>query len=1206
MLKNPSARLTLAALLITAAPRVFGQAVDPNQDRAAESEDPILLSPFVVDASEDKGYRASSTLAGTRIKTDLKDVGSAISVVTSQFLQDTGARNNQDLLKYTVGTEVGGVGGNFASTGYGGGTDDTGSLLRPNSQTRVRGLVAADNTRDFFLTEIPWDGYNVDRVDIQRGPNSILFGLGSPAGIINASTNQASFKNSNKVELVYSKYDTKRETVDFNRVLLKDELAIRINALNENRHWRQEPTFQDDRRYYGALRYVPKFLAKNGARTEIRVNAEYGTVKANRPHILPPTDRITPWFNSTQLNKLKVDTEGAWNTLTTLPDDYPNRDYYLQNYIGQAQSSSGAGVFNPWLGGFGNALGGPFVIFNGPAGSKQAPVAMTPERKTNFAVSGKPDSVGVIDGGIEALGFARPLGVSGYGSWAFATRQPGYKTGDYKDFSITDPSIFDFYNQSLDGPNKHEWQKWDSVSFSLSQTLFDNRLGADLSFDHQGYNDGQLIWANQGINVDLNKNVGYINDMGTMVDGTPAYQANPNVGRAYIQSDPNWGNNEEWIDRNSSRLTVFGEVRGADFLQKGTVASIIGRHVFTGLLAEDERKVDHRDYIRYIYDQGYANQIGVTKITDNARQPNPVVYLTGDLTNVASASGLRIQAPKVTMQPQDGKILYFDSHYKFGTAPSPGAHWNGNWKVASDSADYSYQAENPANYQGWSMYNARVLSVDNGNADQLVKSGFKQKDKVTSKAFVWQGFLFDGTVVPVFGYRKDTAKSYTRQATRDPITDAVNIGDPNYGTPKDPSNTVEGINRSYSLVVHTPARIRENLPGHTGLSLYYNKSSNFKADSSRVDVLGDPLAAPSGETKDYGIVITTLDDRLTLKINKFVTIVTNASVPVDDLYKLGAVEAWGTQFAGYYRDNYGADWQWNWDNGQGNGVDNFGTDEAGRAAREASKQAAVKAWYAGYPGDKFYKVWGINNDSPTAYRNGLNSNAPVGLTATGDTRSEGYEFELTAQPTKNWRVSANAAKVTATRFNVGGALAKWVEQRNPVYTGAAGDIRLWWAGSNYRVRDVWTEFYSKYTLLKAQESTSAPEIRPWRFNVISTYEFSDGTLKGAYVGGGYRWEDRSVIGYQLKQVPGVLPADLTEYDVNRPVFGPNDSQFDFWFGYSRRLSAHSKINWRIQLNLSNAFGKTELVPIAIQPNGTMAHYRIREGMGWSLSNTFEF
>ena len=295
-----------------------------------------------------------------------------------------------------------------------------------------------------------------------------------------------------------------------------------------------------------------------------------------------------------------------------------------------------------------------------------------------------------------------------------------------------------------------------------------------------------------------------------------------------------------------------------------------------------------------------------------------------------------------------------------------------------------------------------------------------------------------------------------------------------------------------------------------------------------------------------------------------------------------------------------------WNNGQGNGNDNFGTDAAGNAAREASKQAALTAWYGNYAGDKFYKAWGIQNNSPTAYRNGLGASAPVGLSATGDTQSEGYEFELTARPVKNWRITANAAKVTATRFNIGGALAQWVELRDPVYTGPAGDIRLWWAGSNYRVRDIWAEFYSKYQLLKAQENTSAPELRPWRFNLVNTYSFDHGPLKGGYVGGSYRWEDKAVIGYKLKEIAGVLPQDLVEYDVTKPITGSGSSQFDIWLGYSRKLSVGKDVNWRIQLNVNNVLKKNRLIPIAIQPNGMIAHYRIQDGMGWSLSNTFEF
>src|ERR1019366_2665924 len=154
----------------------------------APEEETLVLSPFVVDSTREKGsYMANSTLAGTRVRTDLDNVASALSVVTAQFLQDTGANNNQDLLIYTVNTEVAGLNGNFS--GQAGNVEYTENTLTPSATTRIRGLSAADNTRDYFITDIPWDSFNVGRIDIQRGPNSILFGIGSPGGIINNDVN---------------------------------------------------------------------------------------------------------------------------------------------------------------------------------------------------------------------------------------------------------------------------------------------------------------------------------------------------------------------------------------------------------------------------------------------------------------------------------------------------------------------------------------------------------------------------------------------------------------------------------------------------------------------------------------------------------------------------------------------------------------------------------------------------------------------------------------------------------------------------------------------------------------------------------------------------------------------------------------------------------------------------------------------------------
>lgn len=86
---SASCRLLLALLLALPA-GVPSRAQDSAPDQG-ESEETVGLSPFCVSAAEDRGYAATNTLAGTRINTNLKDVGSSISVVTPQFLRDFGS-----------------------------------------------------------------------------------------------------------------------------------------------------------------------------------------------------------------------------------------------------------------------------------------------------------------------------------------------------------------------------------------------------------------------------------------------------------------------------------------------------------------------------------------------------------------------------------------------------------------------------------------------------------------------------------------------------------------------------------------------------------------------------------------------------------------------------------------------------------------------------------------------------------------------------------------------------------------------------------------------------------------------------------------------------------------------------------------------------------------------------------------------------------
>src|SRR5690606_33219860 len=99
--------------------------------------------------------------------------------------------DSETLLLYGLNTEVGGFRGNFVNPSSEG--VETTNLREPQSNTRVRGLTRADNTLNYYRTDVPWDSYIIRRIDIQRGANSVLFGLGSPAGIINATPIEAEF-----------------------------------------------------------------------------------------------------------------------------------------------------------------------------------------------------------------------------------------------------------------------------------------------------------------------------------------------------------------------------------------------------------------------------------------------------------------------------------------------------------------------------------------------------------------------------------------------------------------------------------------------------------------------------------------------------------------------------------------------------------------------------------------------------------------------------------------------------------------------------------------------------------------------------------------------------------------------------------------------------------------------------------------------------
>lgn len=1220
-------------------------AAQPTPQPLEKEEDVLVLSPFEVSAEADSGYTSATTLAGNRLNTELRDIGNAVTVINSQFLKDIGATSNETLLQYTVGTEVGNMQGNFAGTGDSAFLDESRRFVQPNQNTRVRGLAEADNTRDYFLSDIPWDGFNVDRVDLQRGPNSILFGMGSPAGIINVGLKQASYRNANEVAFQVDQWGSTRLTADFNRVLLKDELAVRVMAMHEKEQFQQEPAFEDDDRIMGAVRWEPKFLRKGSARTIFKASFEDGNIESNRPRTLPPLDLITPWFyTGTFQGRFPSDdpathivgqstpyVKGAPRTFNNLNKQTFNPHIVMDDNSGlpdhgQARPKINGGpnsgrlssYYQPWLGNYGQQFGGPNGFFATDGGT---PSYWIWEIRETRAIN----STGGDDNDVGEFAFHRPIGIATASTFAKSAQLPFAEV--YKNYNLSDATVFDFYNNLLDGPNKKEWQDFDSMSASLAQTFMNDKFGFELVYNKQNYRNGQIAL------LDGERQAIYIDMMSVYSDGTAAGKdgvqfqdgtPNPNVGRAFISDSGQGGNRSYKSERESKRATAFFT---HDFSKKNTgnaFTNFLGRHTFTGLWAEDELDREDRSWQRYaVLDMNYWTVFdggsGI-RFTDNAFAVNRIVYLGDTLKNRASASGAYLPRPQNLANATNGTIRFFDSNWK-ATNVNPADPWQNNYYPVGDTRRNSTQSENSANYVGWVNLPFTITDSETSQQarDSLTTDARLRRNKVESKAFVWQAHLFDGGLVGTYGYRKDTAGSseFSQQASNRPAPGFLNWDKSFYTLEGKTWNELSGTSRSYSIVGHLDElpgikNLAEKLP--VRVSLFYNKAENFQPFAGRKDVFGEAIPLPAGTTKDLGILLESKDGKYSLKVNKYETDITNASSnSLNGSWFIGASQAWSADWVNVF--------EYNW-TGFGDSA-GISTDPTYSRAnwtdapdREAAAIIAWREWQQNPIAKKLYAAWNIN---PATRTGNVGNTQPTGFTIQEDSSSEGYEIEFNAQPTRNWRFTLNASKTSATRSNIGGSnLAEFVQAYESFLNKTAvdangntfrpgGDLRIWWGGAgNETALYQWNkEIGSHYLARHLQEGSNVPELREWRLNAITNYDFTEGRLKGVSVGAALRYQSEIVIGYPAIPNPDTSVAyPVYVFDIANPYEGPAETDVDLWVGYGRKILKN--VDWRIQLNVRSVGKGNDLIPITTQPDGTPAGYRIAPRQYWTLSNTFRF
>lgn len=168
-------------------------------------------------SAEDSDIVVTGSTAGTKTETPLIEVPQPLTIISSETYLSQGAINISDTVKYAAGVLANPYGRDTRVDGF-----------------NVRGINALqfrDGMRDIFsfYASITSDPYNFERVEIVRGPASVLFGQGSIGGLVNLVSKAPEFQTGGEVNLVYGSYDRKEVLGDVN-LALGDSFAVRAVA----------------------------------------------------------------------------------------------------------------------------------------------------------------------------------------------------------------------------------------------------------------------------------------------------------------------------------------------------------------------------------------------------------------------------------------------------------------------------------------------------------------------------------------------------------------------------------------------------------------------------------------------------------------------------------------------------------------------------------------------------------------------------------------------------------------------------------------------------------------------------------------------------------------------------------------------------------------------------------------------------------------
>jgi hypothetical protein len=1179
--------------------------------------DTIILSPFEV-VSSNNGYMATNTASGTRLNSRLEDLASPITVITKQQLTDMAAVDLNDIFRTESNVE-----GLYQYTETGMDRNQVVDVAsnNPEANNRIRGMGQANLTANGMAisSAIPIDAYNVDSLEIARGANSNIFGIGSTSGTVNLNLATANMtRDTTKFSFMTDNLGRLRETFDVNRMLIRNKLALRVLGAHDELGFVREPSSSKTKRFTIAMRAQP-FRA-----TSLKVSYETYRNSQSLPNVLTPREAITSWRN-----------EGShtWDPSTfTLYDGSGAA-------VGQFTGAPGAPVGQPGAPGATALLS--LYGFRGGSGdsSNQRPIA------------------GYIDGQIAYL--------TGTGAWRWGSRNATTQvntytqTGDQRLVDYNFPAVQIYvpdinpatgqpygllasaFNEQLVGVHGDAgkaFYDWENVNLLAANHSWkaSNILRAELEHSFLPSSSIQQLALQIGFSKEDVENKSY-NYIGNGGDGVQLI-IYPDVNRTLPNGDPNPGYGRPMIRarqpqiyyRPEENLTEKAQLAyQIDLTQSDRWWKWLGKHNLLGYAEYRERRFSPGS-LRYrsqiASGENLINGIG------NSDSLNTRYYL-GD------ASGFNLDSP-TSSPPTAGLFPYTYWSTEFGGTGSVVTNGGAQWRDTDIRIIENYFA--------------------NGT----------QKNEVRSQGLIWQGFLLDGRIIPTLGWREERVRfmaSMPYTVTVGGVTSAVTAtpyqveGYPN-STFYDPTSGLFRFNDDYILTnpraganerygsTRTQGVVVKPFLGLTkfsflnGLSFSYNRSASFDPSGLAIDTYGEIVDDPTGKSEDYGVRFSMLNERLWISLNRYkaetinsrnggANVVATRALPFDfDTNQLNPDDSFGgissvnqlDLFDWYFYRIYG---QTSTPAGQPAGTippPDFNASGDPVYLSQNNLIGATDAETRQRVTDHVYGLMGFDKGIITK-----RNNAPGATpTATNDVTSKGYELEILYRTT-NLNLKLTGAKKETIDSNVAISLKNYIEERRPILEAASytnltrGDgqpVSYWTTntgtGTSSRRDQYYAQVMSVYLPLLANEGKARPQVREYSVSLTGSYALagisSNSFLRNMRVGGNVSWVSKGSIGYGYATptyIPPTTPTgtgtyQLLELDASKRFYDKARYSASAWAAYDFRWFS-GRVKSSVQFNVQNLLEDGRLQRVGVRTDGVAWNYRIIDPRVYQLTLNFE-